>query len=53
MLSALLVGGLLAADAHGASFEAIDSNKDGKIDLSEVKAVASSLTKWTANVAEH
>jgi Ca2+-binding EF-hand superfamily protein len=41
MLSALLVTGLLSADAHGASFEAIDGNKDGKIDLSEVKAVAS------------
>jgi Ca2+-binding EF-hand superfamily protein len=39
-LSILFVTGLLAAGAQAASFQAIDSNKDGKIDLSEVKPVA-------------
>ena len=39
-LSILFVTGLLAAGAQAASFQAIDNNKDGKIDLSEVKPVA-------------
>ena len=42
-LSILFVTGLLAAGAQAASFQAIDSNKDGKIDLSEVKPVAAWL----------
>ena len=49
-LSVLFVTGLLAAGAQAASFQAIDSNKDGKIDLSEVKPVAAEdLTNWTAS----
>jgi Ca2+-binding EF-hand superfamily protein len=42
---ALVVGGLLSANlpafARGASFQAIDSNRDGMLDLDEAKKAAS------------
>jgi hypothetical protein len=41
VLSVLFSAGLLASTAQAASFQAIDNDKDGTIDLSEVKAVAS------------
>ena len=41
VLSVLFLAGLLAGTAQAASFHAIDNDKDGTIDLSEVKAVAS------------
>ena len=41
VLSVLFLAGLLANTAQAASFQAIDSDKDRTIDLSEVKAVAS------------
>jgi Ca2+-binding EF-hand superfamily protein len=41
VLSVLFFAGLLASTAQAASFQAIDNDKDGTIDLSEVKAVAS------------
>jgi Ca2+-binding EF-hand superfamily protein len=41
VLSVLFLASLLASTAQATSFQAIDSDKDGTIDISEVKAVAS------------
>ena len=41
LLAVLVFAGLFSVDARAASFQAMDSNKDGMIDLAEVKQAAS------------
>ena len=41
MVGLLLVAGSFSANARPASFQAMDTNKDGKLDLEEVKQSAS------------